>query len=118
MVAALALGVSTSSLIVCDKGQDQGTQTPSDSGDADDGGNFCKVYATCDECIDGQIAKGKTEGEAETQCGAAVLGCWATWTKPIVCHGEGYRSDGTKVSDAPASDSTEAPEATSDPPAE
>jgi hypothetical protein len=56
----------------------------------DDGGsNLCTEYTTCDACIAGQQEKnGVTQGEAETQCGAAVLGCWTTWDKPIVCGGK------------------------------
>jgi hypothetical protein len=62
----------------CEK---KGTNSPDD----DKSGNLCKDYKTCDECIAGQQGKGATKGEAETQCGAAVLGCWTTWDKPIVC---------------------------------
>jgi hypothetical protein len=54
---------------------------------AKDGGpiNLCKAYSSCDACITGQQRRGNTEGEAETQCGFAVTGCWATWDKPVVC---------------------------------
>lgn len=76
-VFAVALVVS------CDK---QETKSPDD--DNDKGGNLCTDYKTCDECIAGQQTKGATEGEAETQCGAAVVGCWTTWDKPIVCGDE------------------------------
>src|SRR5688572_25737930 len=51
----------------------------------DKGTNLCTDYSTCDECIAGQQKTGISVGEAETQCGAAVLGCWTTWNKPIVC---------------------------------
>jgi hypothetical protein len=68
----LALGVA----LACEK---QETRSPGEEG------NLCTDYETCNECIAGQQAKGATEGEAETQCGAAVLGCWTTWDKPIVC---------------------------------
>lgn len=54
-------------------------------GEESDGSNLCTKYTTCNDCIAGQQATGATEGEAETQCGAAVLGCWTTWDKPIVC---------------------------------
>jgi len=58
----------------------------------DEGGldNLCKQYKSCDACIAGQQAEGKTEGEAETQCGLAVTGCWATWDKPIKCGDKTY----------------------------
>ncbi|MBC8067101.1 MAG: hypothetical protein IAG13_02110 [Deltaproteobacteria bacterium] len=57
----------------------------SSPGDDSKSTNLCTDYATCDECIAGQQKTGISEGEAETQCGAAVLGCWTTWDKPIVC---------------------------------
>jgi hypothetical protein len=55
-----------------------------------DEGNLCTDYTTCNDCIAGLQRKGSTEGEAETQCGAAVLGCWTTWDKPIVCGDKEY----------------------------
>jgi hypothetical protein len=55
-----------------------------------DGTNLCTEYKTCNDCIAGLKAGGDTEGEAETQCGAAVLGCWTTWDKPIKCGGKQY----------------------------
>jgi hypothetical protein len=58
-------------------------------GSDSDGSTLCTKYATCDECIAGeQKEDGISEGEAETECGAAVLGCWTTWDKPISCHGK------------------------------
>ena len=70
-----ALGLALS----CEK---QESRSP---GSEEDGTNLCTDYKTCNDCIAGQQTKGATEGEAETQCGAAVLGCWTTWDKPIVC---------------------------------
>lgn len=54
-------------------------------GEESDGSTLCTKYTTCNDCIAGQQQGGATEGEAETQCGAAVLGCWTTWDKPVVC---------------------------------
>ena len=72
-------------LLGCEKEKEE-TRSPGAEADADgDDSNLCTKYATCNECIAGQQATGATEGEAETQCGAAVLGCWTTWDKPIVC---------------------------------
>lgn len=75
----------------CDK---QETREPG----SEESTNLCKDYSTCNDCIAGQQAKGATQGEAETQCGAAVLGCWTTWDKPIVCgekkHDEKPKADG------------------------
>lgn len=59
----------------------------------DEGGNLCSEYKTCNDCIAGQQTKGKTEGEAEAQCGAAVVGCWTTWDKPIVCGDKEMKKD-------------------------
>lgn len=59
--------------------------TRSPGADEGDSSNLCTKYTTCNDCISGQQKTGATEGEAETQCGAAVLGCWTTWDKPIVC---------------------------------
>lgn len=80
-----SLGVSSG----CDKEKKDETESPSDDG----GGNLCKEYKTCDECIAGQQKKGAGQGEAETQCGAAVAGCWVTWEKPIVCAGKEKKKD-------------------------
>jgi hypothetical protein len=76
LLCAFGVGVA----VGCEKKE---TSSPDD-----DDGNLCSDYKTCDECIAGQQKKGATEGEAETQCGAAVLGCWTTWDKPITCGGE------------------------------
>ncbi len=73
---ACALGVGIA--VGCEK---KGTSSPDDG----ESNNLCTEYATCNDCIAGQQKKGNSEGEAETQCGAAVLGCWTTWDKPIVC---------------------------------
>ena len=54
-----------------------------------EGINLCEAYTTCDECIDGQVSRGNTQGEAQTQCGLAVTGCWATWDKPVTCDAHG-----------------------------
>jgi hypothetical protein len=66
----------------CEK---QSSRSP---GEESDGTNLCTEYTTCDDCIAGQQRKGASEGEAETQCGAAVTGCWTTWDKPIKCGDE------------------------------
>jgi hypothetical protein len=47
--------------------------------------NLCTKYETCDECIAGERKTGITERAAQTECGAAVLGCWTTWETPIKC---------------------------------
>jgi hypothetical protein len=47
--------------------------------------NLCSDYASCNDCITGQVAAGHNEGAAETQCALAVTGCWTTWNKPVVC---------------------------------
>ena len=78
----LCCAFSVGLALACEKKE---TNSPDEG---DDGGNLCKDYKTCDECIAGQQTKGATEGEAETQCGAAVIGCWTTWDKPIVCAGK------------------------------
>jgi hypothetical protein len=77
LVAALGIGI----YVGCEK---QETRSP---GAEDDGetSNLCTEYGTCDQCIAGQQAKGNSRGSAETECGAAVLGCWTTWDKPIKC---------------------------------
>lgn len=75
LAGAFALGLAAS----C-KGEE--TRSPGEEG------NLCTDYQTCDDCIAGLQKKGSTEGEAETQCGAAVVGCWTTWDKPIVCAGK------------------------------
>jgi hypothetical protein len=77
MCAAFGVGVS----LGCEKDGD-GTRSP---GAESDGTNLCTKYTTCNACIAGQQKEGATEGEAETACGAAVLGCWTTWDKPIRC---------------------------------
>lgn len=74
------LFVCALALFGCDK-----DKAESDKPEDKKGVNLCKDYSTCNECIEGQIARGNSEGEAETQCGAAVTGCWTTWDKPIVC---------------------------------
>lgn len=88
--AAVGLGMSG-----CDKSQ----ADSSPSGDAQDASaqneqsktiNLCEAYTSCDACISGQIGRGNTEGEAETQCGLAVTGCWVTWDKPIICGEHSY----------------------------
>jgi hypothetical protein len=47
--------------------------------------NLCAAYDSCDACITGQQSRGNSLGEAQTQCGLAVTGCWTTWEKPVVC---------------------------------
>jgi hypothetical protein len=85
-LVAFALGIGMSA--ACEQKK---TNSPDDGAKKDDGGNLCTEYATCDACIDGLVASGDSEGAAETQCGAAVLGCWTTWEKPIVCHGKEHK---------------------------
>lgn len=58
--------------------------------DDPDSANLCKAYTSCNDCISGQIGEGKSRGEAETQCGLAVTGCWTTWDKPIKCGDKTY----------------------------
>lgn len=65
-------------------GCEKNTNSPDDGGSH----NLCTEYNTCDECIAGQQRKGKNKGTAETECGAAVTGCWTTWEKPVVCSGK------------------------------
>jgi hypothetical protein len=80
--AALSLGMSAG----C-----EGRQSESSDPDDDKKGasNLCKEYESCDECIAGQQKKkGIDEGRAQTECGAAVVGCWTTWQKPITCAGK------------------------------
>lgn len=76
---SLGLTFAIGLLLGCEK---ESTRSP---GDSDESSNLCTKYTTCNDCIAGQQQGGATEGEAETQCGAAVLGCWTTWDKPIVC---------------------------------
>jgi hypothetical protein len=85
-VAALGIGIYAG----CEKKE---TRSP---GAEDDGesSNLCTEYDTCDQCIAGQTAKGNSRGSAETECGAAVLGCWTTWDKPITCAGKKHEKPG------------------------
>jgi hypothetical protein len=92
--------------LACDKsGSDADTTAPAEQSneasnepaDKDEGSeaesevtNLCNAYTTCNECIAGQIDDGKSEGEAQTQCGLAVAGCWTTWEKPVVCGEKSY----------------------------
>ena len=91
LASTLALGLGA-----CTKNQTQSdVNTPSaDADDPSDQGEFknlCEAYTSCNACIQGQMqTEGKTEGEAETQCGLAVTGCWATWDKPVVCGDQTY----------------------------
>lgn len=78
--AAMGLG-----LAACDK-----SQTNTDTSEPDDTTNLCADYDSCDACISGQQSKGYDEGTAETQCGAAVTGCWTTWDKPVKCGSDTY----------------------------
>lgn len=55
--------------------------------------NLCRDYNTCDECIEGQHDRGYKKSEAETMCGAAVMGCFTTWDKPIRCGGKEMDED-------------------------
>ena len=55
--------------------------------------DLCTAYSTCDECIEGLQAEGKELGAAQTECGAAVIGCWATWEKPVTCAGKEFTKD-------------------------
>jgi hypothetical protein len=68
----------------CEKKQ---TESPESGDDEKASTNLCKEYETCDACIAGQQEKGADEGTAQTECGAAVVGCWTTWEKPITCNG-------------------------------
>lgn len=83
-LAAFALGIGMGMSAGCDKQ----TKSPEDGQEKKEGGNLCTEYSTCDECIAGQQAKGESKGAAQTECGAAVTGCWTTWEKPVVCDGE------------------------------
>lgn len=78
------LALSVLGLLGCEK---RDTTPPRDDGGA---ANLCSDYSDCNGCIDGQMAKGHSEGEAQTQCGLAVTGCWTTWDKPVVCGGTAY----------------------------
>lgn len=55
--------------------------------------NVCTDYSTCDECIAGQQDRGHPKAEAETMCGAAVVGCFTRWDKPIRCGGKAMDED-------------------------
>lgn len=66
-------------------GCDKQTKSPEEKKES---GNLCTKYDTCDECIAGQQAEGSSKGSAETECGAAVAGCWTTWEKPVICDGK------------------------------
>jgi len=82
LCCAFAVGLAAG----CEK---KPARSPGAGGDGD-GTNLCTEYDTCNECIAGLKRQGDTEGEAETLCGAAVLGCWTTWDKPIHCGGKKY----------------------------
>lgn len=80
-------------------------------------GNLCADYSSCDECIAGQVARGFKKGAAETQCGAAVTGCWTTWKKPVVC--SSAHVDDPQLEEAKAKAAAEAesaPDSTQTPP--
>ena len=83
LAAAFALGLAA--------GCDDQTKSPDEGGDG--GKTLCSEYSSCNACIAGQQKKGKTGGEAETQCGAAVTGCWVTWEKPVVCGDEEMKKE-------------------------
>lgn len=83
-LVAFALGIGVGVSAGCEKK----TNSP------DEGGNLCTTYSTCDECIAGQQANGASKGAAQTECGAAVAGCWTTWEKPIVCDGKEHKGKG------------------------
>lgn len=87
--ALLTLAFSLGVFAGCDK-QTKSSDSP-DSGEKKE--NLCTDYSTCDECIAGQQAKGKELGAAETECGAAVIGCWTTWEKPITCSGKEMKNE-------------------------
>jgi hypothetical protein len=79
LVGAFGVGLAAA----CEK---KGSKSPDDGNS-----NLCTEYGTCDECIEGQQSKGNSLGEAETECGAAVTGCWTTWEKPVKCHGKEHK---------------------------
>ena len=90
----LALAFGLGMFAGCDKQQTKSPDGADESDKSDeDSKNLCKAYATCDECIAGQQTKGADKGTAETECGAAVLGCWTTWEKPITCSGKEMSND-------------------------
>ena len=91
-VVAFALGLAMGVSVGCEKKE---SSKPED-GDKKKSGNLCEAYETCDECIAGQQAKGKDAGSAESECGAAVTGCWTTWKKPVVCHGKEHKQEDKK----------------------
>jgi hypothetical protein len=78
------------------KQDDSGKSATTSRQDDDDDTNLCEAYDSCNACIAGQQKRGKTEGEAETQCGLAVIGCWTTWDKPIVCGEDTYDQQPSK----------------------
>jgi hypothetical protein len=86
-VVAFALGIAMGVSVGCEK---KGSSSPEDG---EKEGNLCTEYGTCDECIAGQQTKGKSQGEAETECGAAVTGCWTTWEKPVKCGDKEHKQD-------------------------
>jgi hypothetical protein len=78
--------------LACDKSNSSAdTTAPTEQSNTEDRSkeaevtNLCSAYTSCNDCIAGQIDSGKSEGEAQTQCGLAVTGCWTTWEKPVVC---------------------------------
>ncbi len=83
--ALTVLGAGLGLHAACESGKQ--TRTPGDDQDQQ-AANLCTEYDTCDACIAGQERKGNSRGAAETECGAAVLGCWTTWDKPITCGGK------------------------------
>lgn len=87
-LVAFALGIGTGVSVGCEKQSNA-------PGDGDKSTNLCTEYSTCDECIAGQQAKGETKGSAQTECGAAVTGCWTTWEKPVVCDGKEHKGKGS-----------------------
>ena len=93
--ARLLLGLCLSLVGGCD---DDASNSPqiNDRGKA----NLCRDYNTCDECIAGQQDRGYEKGEAETMCGAAVMGCFTTWEKPIRCGDKDMDPEASEASDA------------------
>ena len=95
-IPTLFLGVTMTllfGLAGCDKSQAD-SQSPNEDAqaakDSDEPVNLCQEYTTCNDCISGEVRRGKTEGEAETACALAVTGCWTTWDKPVVCGEKSY----------------------------
>ena len=83
----VACGLAIGSYAGCEKKE---TRSPG-SNESDGSHNLCSEYNTCDQCIAGQQRKGSSKGSAETECGAAVLGCWTTWEKPVTCAGKEHK---------------------------